>query len=136
MYCGSVAVDLLRQIAEHNERIITRIHKLVDTSGAYAATASGSNLERQFGLLAEQWRRETGPYSSVSRKVQHPAYQKIIAMGEPAIPLILREMRERPAHWFTALRSIAKSPPENERADMSRATAVWLKWGQERGYLD
>jgi hypothetical protein len=64
------------------------------------------------------------------------AYQKIIAMGEPAIPLILREMKERPAHWFTALRAIAKSPPENEGADMGRATAAWLKWGQERDYLD
>jgi type I restriction enzyme M protein len=128
--------DLRGQIDEHSDRIIKRVHKLVDTSGAYAATANGSDFARQFGLLAEQWRRETGPYSSISRKVQHPAYQKIIAMGEPALPLILREMRDRPAHWFTALRAIAKSPPENEGADIGRATATWLKWGQERGYLD
>ncbi len=128
--------ELLRQITEQNERIIRRIHALVGTSGAYAEGLGPGNLEQHFMALAEQWRRETGPYSSMSRKINHPAYRKIIAMGEPAIPFILRELRERPAHWFTALRAIAKSPPANEGSDLGRATAAWLRWGEERGYLD
>jgi type I restriction enzyme M protein len=127
---------LLRQIAEHNERIVRRIHALVDASGAYAVSADDDNLKQRFLALAEQWRRETGHYSSISRKIQHPAYQKIIAMGEPVLPFLLRELATRPAHWFTALRAIVESPPANEGSDVSRATAAWLKWGQERGYLD
>lgn len=128
--------ELLRRIATQKQIVVDRIHSLIDTAEAYAPTADDQDIDRRFAALAEQWRRETGPYSSISRKVRHPAYQKIIAMGEPAIPLLLREMRERPAHWFTALRAIAKSPPPNEGADIGRATATWLKWGQEHGYLD
>jgi type I restriction enzyme M protein len=128
--------DLLRQISEHNQKIIERIHGLVDTAGIYASEPGSDNLEKRFSTLAEQWLSETGLYSSIPRKVDHPAYQKIIAMGEPAIPLILRELRKRPAHWFAALRAIAKSPPTSEGADIARATAAWLKWGQERGYID
>lgn len=128
--------ELFRQIEEHNDRIIRRIHALVDASGAYAERAGEHSLERQFKTLAEQWRRETGASSSISRKVEHPAYQKIIAMGDDAVPFILRELRDRPAHWFTALRSIVKSPPPNEGSDIDRATAAWLGWGKEHGYLD
>jgi type I restriction enzyme M protein len=128
--------ELLREIAGHNDRIVSRIHALVDAAGAHSEVSDPNNLEEQFIALAEQWRRETGPYSSISRKIQHPAYQQIIGMGEAAVPLILREMRDRPAHWFLALRKIATSPPVTEGADMKRATEAWLRWGQQRGYID
>ena len=32
--------------------------------------------------------------------VKHPAYQKIIALGQPADPLLLRELKQEPNHWF------------------------------------
>jgi hypothetical protein len=91
-----------------------------------------------FGQLAEQWRRETGMHSSITRKVQHPAYQQIIAMGEPVLPLILRELRDRPGYWFEALRTITKQSPVEpaERADPAKARAAWLKWGREKGLID
>jgi hypothetical protein len=128
--------EFLREIAAQNEIVVKRIHSLVDTSGSYGAAPDGEDLGKRFAVLAEQWRRETGPYSSISRKVGHSAYQQIIAMGEPVLPFILRELRARPAHWFTALRAIAKSPPASEGSDIGRATAAWLEWGRERGYLD
>ena len=47
--------------------------------------------------------------SSMSKKlVIRP--KKIIALGEPAIPLILRELRDRPGFWFEALKSSPGSP--------------------------
>jgi type I restriction enzyme M protein len=128
--------EFLREIAAQNETVVKRIHSLVDSSGSYTAGPDGQDIGKRFAILAEQWRRETGSYSSISRKVGHAAYQQIIAMGEPALPFILREMRARPAHWFTALRAIAKSPPASEGSDIGRATAAWLEWGRERGYLD
>jgi hypothetical protein len=96
------------------------------------------SLETRFRELAEQWRRETGMYSAISKKVQHPAYRSIIDLGEEALPLILRELRDRPGHWFTALRALTKeSPvPVGERADPKRARAAWLKWGQEQGLIE
>lgn len=129
--------ELLSSLANQNAKVIGRIHGLVDASGAYSSAPGNSDdLKSKFRSLAEQWRRETGPFSSISRKTKHPAYQKIIAMGEPAIPLILRELHDRPAHWFVALKTIAGSSPVTEGADVSRATAAWLRWGREHGYLD
>ena len=59
-----------------------------------------SNLEAEFNVLAEQWRRETGVHSSLSKILSNWNYLKIIALGEPAIPLILEELRREPAPWF------------------------------------
>lgn len=42
----------------------------------------------------------------------HPAYQQIIGMGEKALPLILRDLRDRPTgHWFWALNAITGEEP-------------------------
>src|SRR6185436_14010617 len=61
-------------------------------------------LQAKFDALAAQWRRETAMLSSTSQIVMHPAYQRIMAMGEKAVPLILRELQKEPEHWFYALR--------------------------------
>src|SRR5207247_626048 len=97
-----------------------------------------SELEAMFRALAEKWRLDTEMHSSMSKKLQHPAYQSIIAMGQPAIPLILRELRDRPGFWFEALKAITgQSPvPSNERTDPRRMRDRWLKWGKEKRYLE
>lgn len=91
--------------------------------------------EQTFRELAEQWRRETGMYSSISKKVQHPAYRRIIDMGEDALPWILQELRDRPAHWFTALSTIVKDTSISEPKDPRMARETWLAWGKERGLI-
>jgi hypothetical protein len=48
--------------------------------------------EERFNKLAKVWKSETELVSKVSKRVMHPAYQKIIGMGEPAIPLILKDL--------------------------------------------
>jgi len=91
-----------------------------------------------FRRLADYWTRETGMLSSISKRVQHPAYQEIIDMGEIALPMILSELRDRPDHWFSALRAIAKETPvaDSDSSDPVRARAAWLKWGKEKGFID
>ena len=83
---------------------------------------------QEFNDLAETWRRETGPLSSLEDKFAHPAYQKIIGMGEDAVPLLLDEMRLRPGHWFWALKQITgQSPMRPEHAgSLRRMTEDWL----------
>jgi hypothetical protein len=58
-------------------------------------------------------------------------------MGDAVVPFILGELRLRPAHWFPALKAITRASPyaENEKVDVRRATAAWLKWGETHGYL-
>lgn len=63
-------------------------------------------LEAEFDKFAEEWRVETGMLSLVTQKSMHAAYQKIISMGQPVVPLILRDLERKPDHWFWALRAI------------------------------
>ncbi len=95
-------------------------------------------LSLRFEELVERWRRETGMLSSVTKIIKHEAYQSIIGMGERAIPLILRELRDRPNMWFPALRAIANdSPvPVENRADPRLAREAWLAWGRKRGLIE
>lgn len=90
-----------------------------------------------FHELAGQWNDETGYLSMIRRKVEHPAYQKIIAMGQKVVPLILRELEVRPAHWFHALRSITgvDHPSESPVRDALSARDAWLRWGRANGYV-
>jgi hypothetical protein len=73
-----------------------------------------SGLEERFLLLVEQWQRETGMLSLVQKMVIHPAYQRIIGMGQPVVPLILRELEREPDHCFWALESITGANPVQE----------------------
>ena len=94
------------------------------------APSSTPELEHRFRRLAEQWREETRATSSLSRLVMHPAYQQIIGMGAPAVPLIVRELRERPNHWFWALFSIlgVNPVPPEDAGDLERMTELWLAY--------
>lgn len=98
----------------------------VDTSG----------LETSFLQLAEQWRQETGMYSIVSKIVIHPAYQRIIGMGQPVVPLIFRELEREPDHWFWALQAITGENPvlTTQRGNLTKMAEAWLEWGKTNGY--
>ena len=90
-----------------------------------------------FRVLAARWQNETAAYSSVSQIAMHPAYQEIIGLGRAAIPLILRELQQRPNHWFWALRAISGEDPiqPGQRGKMREMTSAWLEWGKTGGYL-
>lgn len=91
-------------------------------------------LAELFRVLVEEWRRETGMHSSIAKKVAHPAYQKIIELGKPVLPLILKELAARPSFWFEALKSISGEDPVEPGSDVQRAATSWLEWGKEKGY--
>jgi hypothetical protein len=94
-------------------------------------------LEADFNELKEKWLRETKASSSVVEKFMNQNYQQIIGIGEPAIPLILREMQRRPGHWFWALRAITRQNPvsEEDRGNIPRMTEAWLRWGRLNHHL-
>lgn len=97
--------------------------------------ASGDVLSEQFRFLIETIRRECAHLSTAREVGQHPAYLQIIAMGPPALPLLLRELEERPDHWFLALREITQENPvlPEHRGILSEMAQDWLRWGRDRG---
>lgn len=92
--------------------------------------------EEKFRRLADQWQGDTAAISSLEKIVTHSAYQRIVGMGSAAIPLILREMKRGPNHWFWALDAITEgeSPAQGSRT-LAEATEAWIQWGIEKGYL-
>ncbi|MCI0641477.1 MAG: hypothetical protein L0Y72_17260 [Gemmataceae bacterium] len=94
--------------------------------------------EQRFHRLAALWKLETELFSKVSKRVLHPAYQKIIGMGPSAIPLILKDLSENgPDDWFWALTAITDENPITKEiaGNMSAMTEAWLQWGKKAGYL-
>ena len=53
----------------------------------------------RFRNLVAAWKPSRGHSSKTEELVMHTTYQRIIGMGEDAVPLLLTEMRERPDHW-------------------------------------
>lgn len=93
-------------------------------------------LERQFTDLADRWERETAAESFPHRRSMHPAYQRIIGMGEPAIGRILERLRHKPGHWFWALHAITGVDAGVGCTRISDARDAWLQWGVTHGHLD
>ena len=89
-----------------------------------------------FNRLADEWRRDRPRGVDVANMVMHPSYQRIIGMGEDAIPLILNELDRQPDHWFWALHSItgADPVPEDYQGNISEMANAWIEWGRRDGY--
>lgn len=104
-----------------------------------AATRAAADEAVRFRQLADVWRAQTRLFSNVTRRVLHPAYQRIIGMGEAAVPLILMDLAEQgPDDWFWALTAITgENPIADARAgNMEAMTESWLQWGARAGYLN
>jgi hypothetical protein len=88
-----------------------------------------------FDALVSAWKKDTENLSSVIKIVSHPAYKKIIEMGEKALPLILNELKKETDYWFNALIMISgdNPVPYNDAGYMDRMKEHWLEWGKKKG---
>ncbi|MEO8498218.1 MAG: hypothetical protein ABI614_24395 [Planctomycetota bacterium] len=97
--------------------------------------ATGVNIElrRQFESLSARWKEESRYLSSTTEIATNPAYQRIIGMGMPVVPLILEDLRKQPYHWFWALNAITgENPvPESMRGRIREMADAWISWGVE-----
>lgn len=96
-----------------------------------------ANPATRFFRLKQEWEEATAMLSSITEIAMHPAYQQIIGMGSIAIPFIMRELENRPTHWFWALKSITGEdpvPPE-KRGRIGDMAKAWLSWGREHDYI-
>jgi hypothetical protein len=100
------------------------------------ATGPVESIEERFQRLAAVWRAETAYVSSSSDLVAHPAFEEIVGLGPPVVPLLLRELEKRSGHWHRALRRItgADPVPREDRGNIGKAAEAWLRWGKEQGY--
>jgi hypothetical protein len=96
-----------------------------------------SKVEETFRALALQWKRERVGTASGMSMFMEPSYQKIIGLGEAAIPSILRELERDLDHWFWALAAISREDPVPvpNKGNLIEMRKYWLDWGRRKGYL-
>lgn len=96
-----------------------------------------SGLEQKFADLTEQWQKETAHLSSTLTIAMHPAYQQIIGMGKPVLPLIFKRLIMGSGHWFWALSAITGENPVNpeDAGHVEKMREAWLSLGRERGWV-
>ncbi|HKI32781.1 MAG TPA: hypothetical protein VKA46_13100 [Gemmataceae bacterium] len=97
---------------------------------------SAETVEERFHRLEATWLAEVGYASSSTALRSHPAFQEIVGLGEAVVPLMLRDLEERPRLWVWALPRItgADPVPESDRGNIAKMSAAWLRWGREHGY--
>jgi hypothetical protein len=103
----------------------------------FRAPVSRTSLTRQFAELTATWRQDSQFWSSPDDVADHPAYRQIVALGRPALPLILQNLSEEPDHWFLALAEItgADPVPADSRGNIQAMTRAWLAWGRAHGII-
>ena len=106
------------------------------TIPSHLARYEPDDIERIFNQLVQSVLSDTRAESSSNRIAIHPAYQQIIGLGQPAVPLLLREVEKRSGRWFWALKSITREDPvpAKDRGRTQKMTESWLDWGKEKGY--
>ena len=101
-----------------------------------AKVETESNIKSEFENLVKIWKKATAHYSFIRQKIVHPAYLRIIGLGESAIPFILEELTKRPSSsWFPALEAISGKDVAHEAKSIDEAIQGWLNWGKQEQYL-
>ena len=103
----------------------------------YSQPISRTTPIQKFDRLAATWEYNNANMSSISEMALLPSYQEIIGMGKDAIPLILDALKNKPNHWFWALKAITGENPVQpaDRGNIKMMTATWLEWGKQNGYI-
>jgi len=101
-------------------------------------------LAQAFHEQVECWKHDTGHFSSLTRRIAHPSYLRIIGMaggreGRSADRtierLLLLELQSEPDHWFSALTAITGEDPVRPEDDFDEAVNAWLEWGRKKGII-
>ncbi len=95
-----------------------------------------TGVEATFWRLSDRWHEETGGHSNPRIITGNTNYQQIIALGKPAIPLILRDLRDRGGDWYAALRELTGASPTKpeSRGKVRLMKQEWFAWAEEHGY--
>jgi hypothetical protein len=101
-----------------------------------SATTPAETIEERFRRLEAKWATETGHLSSYTAITRHPAFREIVSLGEAVIPLMLRDLEQRPGPWVWALAEItgADPAPLGDAGKIAKMSEAWLCWGREHGY--
>lgn len=130
-------MPILREAFSVVPDVVSGTHDFFDALPDATSTRSHTaELEQQFNGLADRWHQETGGLSNPSHIMRNSNYHGIIGLGEPVVPFILRDLRERGGYWYPALRMLTGASPTTReaRGKPRLLDQQWFDWAKERGY--
>lgn len=91
--------------------------------------------ENKFWDLIRQWEYDTRNTSSANQIFGHTSVASIIRMGQEAIPLVLKAMKENFHLTFVLHKLTGEWPVKDEYAGNGpKIVECWQKWARKRGY--
>ena len=99
-------------------------------------TNTQHSLEQEFDGLIKIWVSAVKYKSLESQQINHPAFLRIIAIGEKVLPSVFAEFSKRPfMAWFKALPAIVGQDVASEAQTFPEAVELWIEWAKAHGYL-
>ncbi len=107
-------------------------------TSAASQRAKPTLSEDLFHTWVSEWRGGIGPTSDPAEIVAHPAFRQIVAAGNDAVPMLLRELRNEPSLLVFALHEITGEDPvpRGARGKIREMSKAWVAWGKKGGLLD
>lgn len=98
---------------------------------------AAESLDFAVSRLIAHWRDETAGLSSLRAIAEHPSLRAIVAMGDDAVPYLLREFARgrgglvlgHALHQITGAQPVAAA----HAGRLDRVRAEWLAWAAEHG---
>ncbi|TQF08634.1 hypothetical protein FJV41_48880 [Myxococcus llanfairpwllgwyngyllgogerychwyrndrobwllllantysiliogogogochensis] len=90
----------------------------------------------RFDSLAEEWERHCAEHRESSNPyvfLDHPSFDALVALGRPAVPLIIERYRDGSVFWGAALRRITGVTTFGDGVvgNLEANRQGWLKWWSE-----
>jgi hypothetical protein len=94
-------------------------------------------LEAQLLSNFTEWMDGIAFISDANQIESHPAYKRIVSMGEAVVPVILRSLQSEPSLLAWALFDITGVNPVRpaDHGKIDKITKAWLKWGKKNKYI-
>jgi hypothetical protein len=98
-------------------------------SGGYSETM---DLDEMVEGLVDEWERETCYMSSPNQTMRHPAFHKLVSLGDSAVGPLLRLYKRREGFIHMILSAITGLNPVDpqRQGDVRAARRAWLAWGR------
>lgn len=99
-------------------------------------TPVDNQYKEEFERLVKEWVSAIRYKSIESQQVNHPAFFRIIAIGDKVKPSVFEEFSKRPfVAWLRALPAIIGVDIASEAENFPEAVRLWIEWGKENDYL-
>jgi purine-nucleoside phosphorylase len=115
------------------------VERLAGVIGRLVKEEPMDTVEERYRKLGAEWQRETRYLSNLGPAERFPSFRGIIGLGWPVVPVILRDLQQKPSHLgHLALAEITgENPiPDESRGKVSEIAAAWIAWGRQRGLID